>query len=178
MSPLSASTLVLGGARSGKSRFALALGNTQAGKKVYLATAEPGDTEMAARIEQHRQERGQDWETIESPFCLPETLQSLEDRADVVLLDCLTLWLSNLMMQTQNPQEISKKIAALIEIVPTLNFRLIAVSNEVGPGFVPAVALSRTFRDFAGLLHQQWATVVQEVYFMTAGIAQKIKGSV
>ncbi|NOY83848.1 Adenosylcobinamide kinase / Adenosylcobinamide-phosphate guanylyltransferase [hydrothermal vent metagenome] len=175
---MSALILVLGGARSGKSRFALQMAEAQAGKKVYLATAEPRDLEMSTRIERHRRERGKDWETIESPLCLLETLQSLEGRADVVLLDCLTLWLSNIMMETRNAQEISKKIDALIQAVTSVNLRLIAVSNEVGQGIVPADALSRAFRDFAGLLHQQWAAVAQDVYFMTAGIAQKIKGGV
>lgn len=172
---MSKNIFILGGARSGKSRFALKLGNAEKGNKVYLATAEARDAEMAARIEQHRLERGEGWRTIEEPRRLSETLQSLQGRADVVLMDCLTLWLSNVMMETADEEKIAQTFEHLMETVAKLDVCLIAVSNEVGQGIVPANALSRRFRDFAGLLHQQWAEAAQEVYFMTAGIAQRIK---
>lgn len=172
---MSRNILILGGARSGKSRFALKLGNAETGKKVYLATAEARDAEMAVRIEQHRRERGEGWQTIEEPRRLSETLQSLEGRADVVLLDCLTLWLSNVMMETADPQKITLIFEQIMNTVAKLKITLIAVSNEVGQGIVPIDAGVRLYRDLAGLLHQQWAEAAQEVYFMTAGLAQRIK---
>ncbi len=171
-----ARTLILGGARSGKSHFALDLAGRQAGKKIYLATAEAGDAEMAARIARHRRERDAAWQTLEEPLRLVEALRSLQGRVDAVLLDCLTFWLSNVMMRTESAQKISNEIDALIDAVATADFGLIAVSNEVGQGIVPADTLSRQFRDFSGVLHQQCAAVCETVYFMTAGIPQKIKG--
>lgn len=175
---MSKTIFILGGARSGKSRFALTLGKQQAGTKIYLATAEPQDTEMRARIEQHRRERSADWETVEEPLRLSETLQALENRADVVLIDCLTLWLSNLMMdKSQSDESLSQKIVQFINAVEKFSTTIIAVSNEVGQGIVPADPLARRFRDFSGLLHQQYAAIAEEVYFMTAGIPQRIKGN-
>ncbi len=168
--------LILGGARSGKSRYALHLGQQEDGeKKVYLATAEAKDAEMAARIEDHRHERGNDWQTIEEPLRLSETLQSLEGQADVVLIDCLTLWLNNLMMKTNSEGEITQAFDGLIETIAKAKMTIIAVSNEVGQGIVPADALTRRFRDLAGRLNQQWAAAAQTVYWMLAGIPQRIK---
>lgn len=170
-------TLIIGGARSGKSRFALDLGKKTNGEKYFIATAEALDAEMAMRIAQHQRERGSSWKTIEAPLQLAETIQSLEKNADIILIDCLTLWLSNLMMQKgATDTSITEEIAKLVDTVAKVQCLLIAVSNEVGLGIVPANAETRRFRDFAGLLHQQYAAVAQEVYFMVAGISQQIKG--
>ncbi len=166
---------ILGGARSGKSRFALELGNAKAGKKVYIATAEAGDAEMAARITRHQKTRGTDWQTLEVPLALSETLLSLRGKTDVVLIDCLTLWLSNVMMKTTDEAEINKIFDRLLDTLAKLDFTLIAVSNEVGQGIVPVDASVRLFRDLGGHLHQQWAHAANEVYCMTAGIPQSIK---
>lgn len=175
---MSKTIFILGGARSGKSRFALELGKQQSGHKIYLATAEARDAEMRERIAQHRRKRSADWETIEEPLRLSETLQSLEERADVVLIDCLTLWLSNLMMdERRSDGAISKKMSQLVDTVAKTTLTIIAVSNEVGQGIVPADPLARRFRDFSGLLHQRYAAIAEQVYFMTAGIPQRIKGN-
>ncbi len=175
---MSKTIFILGGARSGKSRFALELGKQQTGTKIYLATAEPRDAEMSTRIKQHQQERSADWETVEEPLHLSETLQALEGRADVILIDCLTLWLSNLMMdKRQSDQILSQEIDPFIDSVAKRNTTIIAVSNEVGQGIVPADPLARRFRDLSGLLHQKYAAIAEDVYFMTAGIPQKIKGN-
>lgn len=171
-------TLILGGARSGKSRFALDLGKKTNGEKYFIATAEALDAEMATRIEEHQRERGVSWKTIEAPLQLAGTIQSLEKNADIILIDCLTLWLSNLMMQKDaTDASIIEEIAKLVDTVTKVKCLLIAVSNEVGLGIVPANAETRRFRDFAGLLHQKYAAVAQEVYFMVAGISQRIKGT-
>lgn len=170
-------TFILGGARSGKSRFALELGNRKQGKKTFLATAQAFDEEMVSRIEKHKADRGEDWQSIETPIKLRETLQSIEcgKKADVVVIDCLTLWLNNLLMQTTDSEKIIAEIDDLIVVIQNLELNIIAVSNEVGQGIVPDNALSRQFRDLAGLLHQKWAAVSDEVYWMTAGIPMKIR---
>ena len=176
--------LILGGVRSGKSRFALKLGNRlgsrKGGQKVFLATAQPFDEEMAKRIEMHKRDRGKDWQSIEAPIKLTEMLQSLEGRLEtkskVVVIDCLTLWLNNLLMETEDSEKIIDQIDALIATIEKSEFNLIAVSNEVGLGIVPTNPLSRRFRDLAGLLHQEMAAISDEVYWMTAGIPMLIKG--
>lgn len=173
---MSALTLVLGGARSGKSRFVLDLGQKISGEKYFIATAEALDAEMAARIVRHKKERGADWLTVEAPRRLSEKIESLAKSADLILIDCLTLWLSNVMLEKEATDAwLTQKIETLVDTVMKVQCPLIAVSNEVGLGIVPADAETRRFRDFAGLLHQQWAAVAQEVYFMTAGISQRIK---
>jgi len=169
-------SLILGGARSGKSRFALELGQKKGGSLSYLATAEPLDKEMALRIARHRAERGSGWKTIEAPVKLAESLSELEGGGHLIVIDCLTLWLSNLLMENLDDSQITAKIENLLETVARVNFPVIAVSNEVGLGIVPADPLSRRFRDLAGFLHQGWAKIAQEVYWMTAGIPSKIKG--
>ncbi len=171
-------TFILGGARSGKSRFALELGNRKQGHKIFLATAQAFDAEMAERIEKHKQDRAEDWQSIETAIKLAETLQSLdrEKKADVIVIDCLTLWLNNLLMLTEDSEKIIEQIDALMRVIQKLELNIIAVSNEVGLGIVPDNALSRRFRDLAGVLHQKWAAVSDEVYWVTAGIPMKIKG--
>jgi adenosylcobinamide kinase/adenosylcobinamide-phosphate guanylyltransferase len=169
--------LVLGGARSGKSRFALEHGNRSSGSKYYIATAQALDTEMIRRIEDHRRKRPSDWKTVEEPLKLPDVLQSIEGKADVAVIDCLTLWLSNLCIKTDGDEKkIRAEIDRLMNVATRVSLSVVAVSNEVGLGIVPADPRSRLFRDLAGILHQRFAEVCHEVYWMTAGIAVKIKG--
>jgi adenosylcobinamide kinase/adenosylcobinamide-phosphate guanylyltransferase len=170
-------TLILGGARSGKSRFAMEHGKKSGASKYYIATAQALDPEMARRIEMHRGERSSDWTTLEEPIQLAEALQSVEGKADLAVIDCLTLWLSNLLIAMESDEKkVMDRIDQLVTVMTRLDLSVIAVSNEVGLGIIPADPLSRLFRDLAGVLHQRLARVSHEVYWMTAGLAVQIKG--
>jgi adenosylcobinamide kinase/adenosylcobinamide-phosphate guanylyltransferase len=168
---LSRVTLVLGGARSGKSRFAekLVIG---AGRGTYIATAEARDSEMRARIDSHRVRRGQAWRTVEAPLDLVGALTSAEAEGEPVLVDCLTLWLSNLM---EADRDIRGETDELISRLTGLQCPAVLVSNEVGQGIVPANPLARRFRDHAGMLNQAVAAVADRVFFVTAGIPAQLK---
>lgn len=159
-------TLVLGGARSGKSRYAESLVESQAGTCVYLATATAGDAEMAARIERHRVQRGGRWATIEAPLDLAKMLEIHATVGTAVLVDCLTLWLSNLMGAGR---DLAKEREVLVSALLRLSGAVVLVANEVGHGIVPDNALARQFRDAAGELHQAVAATAQAVVFMVAG---------
>lgn len=166
-------TLILGGARSGKSRHAEQLVESQPGSCIYLATAEPGDAEMAERIRRHRDRRGARWQTLEEPLDLIGALGRAARADGAVLVDCLTLWLSNLMGAGRDmDSERDKLIAAL----PGLAGPVVLVSNEVGLGVHPANALARAFVDHAGRLHQDLAQAAQSVVFMAAGLPFTLKG--
>jgi adenosylcobinamide kinase/adenosylcobinamide-phosphate guanylyltransferase len=181
-------TFVIGGARSGKSSFAL---NTAAGidgPKSYIATAEALDDEMAERIEKHKKDRGSEWDTYEETVDISGTLQNLNERYSVVVLDCLTLWLSNILIRSQNPEQRTQMaengIKKLIDMLHELKNgrrttddvpRFFIVSNEVGMGIVPENDLAREFRDLAGFLNQKIAEISDEVYMVSAGIPVKIK---
>ena len=164
-------TLVLGGARSGKSRFAEAAVE-RAGAGLYLATSTAGDDEMAARIKLHRERRGPRWTTIEEPLDLARIVIT-ESRADrPILVDCLTLWLSNVMLAERDAEaEIERLLAALAHA----GGPLVLVANEVGLGIVPDNALAREFRDAAGMLNQTIARVADEVEFVVAGLPMRVK---
>lgn len=169
---LPAVTLVLGGARSGKSRHAEALAETQPGDCIYVATAEARDDEMACRIARHRARRGQRWRTVEEPLALASALRR-ETAADrVVLVDCLTLWLSNLMAADR---DIARAVDDLAAVLNDLVGPVILVANEVGLGIVPENALARAFRDHAGGLNQTVAAVAQQVVFVAAGLPLVMK---
>jgi adenosylcobinamide kinase/adenosylcobinamide-phosphate guanylyltransferase len=169
-------TLVLGGARSGKSRFALELAGKVEGNKVFLATAQPLDQEMARRIEKHQKARGPDWITLEEPLDLIGALKKAKPLAKVVVLDCLTLWLGNLMTHLGEEEAlIQERITQFLAFLPDYSLPLILVSNEVGLGIVPEAPVARLFRDIAGFLHQELAKIAQKVYFLTAGLPVKIK---
>lgn len=183
-------TFVIGGARSGKSSFALEEASGVKGGKAYIATAQALDDEMRERVEKHKAERGNDWDTYEEQVSVSEILMNIQDKYNAILLDCLTMWLSNEMMRTvgsecrsQTVEErIDKFIADLKGIkdgIPKADFapRLFVVSNEVGTGIVPENKLARQFRDLAGILNQKVAALADEVYLVTAGIPLKIKGS-
>jgi adenosylcobinamide kinase / adenosylcobinamide-phosphate guanylyltransferase len=167
-------TLVLGGARSGKSRFAEGL-LAEAVPRSYLATAEPGDAEMAARIAAHRLRRGGGWVTVEEPLELVPALRRTATAGGGVLVDCLTLWLANLLGAGRDPAAAGR---ALAEALPALPGRVVLVSNEVGLGIVPDNALARAFRDHAGGLHQAIAAVAQRVYWVAAGLPLLMKDGI
>lgn len=165
------SILVTGGARSGKSAIAERLTLELGSDPVYIATAEAGDAEMAARIALHRDRRGSNWTTREAPLHLAEALHAT-DGAGPRLVDCLTLWLSNLMLAGGDWQQASQSLAVTI---PSQSAPVVFVTNEVGAGIVPENALARAYRDAAGLLNQSVAAVSQEVYLAVAGIPVKVK---
>jgi len=168
-------TLVLGGARSGKSAFAQgaaeALAAETGGRLVMVATAQAFDSEMAERIDRHRQDRGPAWTTLEAPLHLAETLDSL-GAGDVVVVDCLTLWLSNLML---DDRDVRSATARLVASVGRFDGTLWLVSNEVGFGIVPDNALARRFRDEAGRLHQALAQAADAVTLVVAGLTLRLK---
>ena len=173
--PLPRVTLVLGGARSGKSRYAERLVESQPGACLYLATSEAGDAEMAARIREHRARRGPRWETVEEPLDLVGALGRLATPEGAVLVDCLTLWLSNLMGAER---DVPEECARLVESLRGLAGPVVFVSNEVGLGIHPANALARRFVDHAGRLHQDLGAAAERVVFMAAGLPLQLKPEV
>ncbi|HLZ66648.1 MAG TPA: bifunctional adenosylcobinamide kinase/adenosylcobinamide-phosphate guanylyltransferase [Aliidongia sp.] len=165
-------TLVLGGARSGKSAFAERLIRDVATEATYLATAEAGDGEMAQRIARHQAARGPGWHTLEEPLDLVATLRRAGRPDRPILVDCLTLWLSNLM---HAGRDIAAETAALAAAFGELAGPVVLVSNEVGQGIVPDNALARAFRDHAGRLHQAVAAAADQVVFVVAGLPMVLK---
>ncbi len=165
--------LVLGGARSGKSRHAEKLAHDSGLERHYIATGRAFDDEMQARIDSHRAERGDLWTTHEEPLDLVGTLSSVDAPGRVILVDCLTLWVTNLMMAERDVEAEGRALAAHL---PRAKARLIFVSNEVGLGIVPENRMAREFRDHAGRLHQRMAAEAQDVYFIAAGLPLKMKG--
>ncbi len=164
---------VIGGARSGKSSFALEKAGAFPGRKAYVATAEPRDEEMKSRIEKHRAQRGKDWCTIEEPVKIGRALKELGSDYDAAVIDCLTLWLTNLLLGDGGLEtEMESFFSSLREAKHPWLF---IVSNEVGMGVVPDNALARRFRDLAGHLNQQMAEMADEVYLLAAGIPLRIK---
>jgi len=164
--------LLLGGARSGKSRLAQARAETLAGELIYLATGQALDTEMTERIARHRADRGPRWRTVEAPLDLPGAIASERGANRVVLVDCLTLWLSNLML---GEHDIPAATARLLDAISGQSGTVLLVSNEVGLGIVPENALARRFRDEAGRLNQAIAQAADEVSFVAAGLAIRMK---
>ena len=170
--PLPRLTLVLGGARSGKSRYTERLVEAAASGGTYIATAEPGDDEMAARIAAHRARRGPFWRTVEAPLRLAQALAA-EARPDCpVLVDCLTLWLSNLMLAEAR---LADELATLRAELSDAAGPVVLVANEVGLGLVPETPLGRRFRDAAGWLNQEMAALADEVVFVAAGLPLVLK---
>lgn len=162
--------LVGGGARSGKSRFAQALAASLGRRRVFVATAQALDDEMRDRIDRHRQERGATFTTIEEPLALPETIAALgADAADVVLIDCLTLWLSNLLLRDPAAEPARRRIDDLARAIAARRCHVVLVSNEVGLGIVPEAALARTFRDLSGHAHQVLGAQADEIYAALLG---------
>ncbi|MBX4906258.1 MULTISPECIES: bifunctional adenosylcobinamide kinase/adenosylcobinamide-phosphate guanylyltransferase [Rhizobium] len=166
-------TLILGGARSGKSRFAENVVMASGDERHYLATGRAWDEEMQTRIAQHKADRGPSWTTHEEPLDLLGVLAAIDGEGRIVLVDCLTLWVTNLMMAER---EMAVEFAALADFLPGAKARLVFVSNEVGLGIVPDNRMARDFRDHAGRLHQIIAAQADEVYFIAAGLPLKMKG--
>ncbi len=162
--------LVLGGARSGKSRHAQALAEACPGPRAFIATAQAFDAEMVERIARHRADRDADWRTIEAPLALPEAI-AMADTA-VILVDCLTLWASNLLLGDADTDEATAALLAALVATPA---RVMLVSNEVGWGIVPDNALARRFRDVAGRINQRVAAAVDRVDLVVAGLAMRLK---
>ncbi|MFD1623665.1 bifunctional adenosylcobinamide kinase/adenosylcobinamide-phosphate guanylyltransferase [Azospirillum griseum] len=173
--PIPDLTLVLGGARSGKSRFAEGLVTALDGPRVYIATARAWDQEMADRIAQHRTDRGPHWRTVEEPLDLCGALRAHAAAGGALLVDCLTLWLTNRLLADEDA-DIAADTAALVALLPTLPGRVVLVSNEVGLGIVPDNALARCFRDHAGRLHQAIAAIAPRVVLTVAGLPIYAKG--
>jgi adenosylcobinamide kinase / adenosylcobinamide-phosphate guanylyltransferase len=165
-------TLVLGGARSGKSRYAEAVVESWHVPPVYLATAEGLDAEMRDRIAQHRARRGAFWTTVEEPLALPAALRESARTGVPILVDCLTLWLSNVICAGRSAED---AIDALLAAVPRLEAPVVMVANEVGLGIVPENALARAFRDHAGRLNREIAAIAERVVFVAAGLPLILK---
>lgn len=163
---------ITGGVRSGKSSFALREASKFSGKKLYIATAEALDEEMRERIEDHKRKRGRDWDTYEEPIKIADVIKNIEDQYSVIVIDCLTLWLSNLFLNNKN---VEKEIESFCCSLSTVYCPLFIVSNEVGMGIVPENEMARKFRDMAGILNQKVAEISGEVYVVVAGIPLKIK---
>lgn len=160
-------SLILGGARSGKSAHALSL---VAAPRVFVATAEAGDQEMSDRIAAHQAERGADWALVEAPLDLAGALSAAEGRN--VLIDCLTLWLSNLL---HHERDVAAETARLIDALKRSSGDVVLVSNEVGMGLAPMNALGRAFRDEQGRLNQRIAAMADHVAFVAAGLPLRLK---
>ena len=167
-------TLILGGARSGKSAYAEKLAAMHRGRRIYLATAQARDAEMQERIKAHRQRRGEGWKLIEEPVNIAPIMAGYQDIDTFILVDCLTLWLSNLM---EKNGDVESETQLLIHALTQSQATIVLVSNEVGLGIVPDNALARAFRDAAGRLNQQIATACDEVVFMAAGLPLYMKGN-
>lgn len=163
---------VLGGARSGKSRYALNRAEALPGALLFVATAQALDKEMDSRIARHREERGPRWRTIEEPLDLAAVVKA-EAKADrVLLIDCLTLWASNLLLADR---DIDAATVALVGALDEAQGPVILVANEVGLGIVPDNALARRFRDVAGIINQAVAACANEAVFMAAGLPMRLK---
>ena len=179
-------TLVLGGARSGKSAFAENLAHASALPVTYIATGLAGDAEMTARILQHRARRPAHWRTVEAPLALADALAAHAVADGCVLVDCLTLWLTNLLFHQRKEfpdadridpgPQFTRQLERLIEVLPCLPGNIIVVSNEIGFGVTPMGAVPRFFVDEAGRLNQRAAAVAQHVRLIVAGYPVNVKG--
>jgi adenosylcobinamide kinase/adenosylcobinamide-phosphate guanylyltransferase len=166
-------TLVLGGARSGKSRYAERLVEGAASSGTYCATAEAGDEEMAERITAHRARRGSFWHTVEAPLVLAPVIASEARDGSPLLIDCLTLWLANLLLAGKPVDEGTAALRAALRLAAG---PVVLVANEVGMGLVPGTPLGRQFRDAAGRVNQEVAALADRVVFVAAGLSLALKG--
>lgn len=169
-------TFVIGGCRSGKSSFALDQADRITKKdKYFIATSIPLDPEMKKRVEKHQKERGKDWHTIEEPVLIHERINECSGEAGVILIDCLTLWLSNLLYQSFDVEGVLHHLQKLEKALLNCESPVFLVSNEVGLGIVPENRLAREFRDLAGMIHQRIAKLSDRVVMTIAGIDVEIK---
>lgn len=169
--------LITGGARSGKSSYAEQRARELGPRRLYIATAEAKDEEMRQRIEEHKRRRGNEWVTIEEPIELAETLLAQRAQTDCALVDCLTLWISNLLLQYDR-RFAEEKVGQLLETASRLDCHLVFVTNEVGSGIVPDNSLARQFRDLSGWANQRVAAAANEVLLVVAGIPMIVKKEV
>lgn len=170
-------TFIIGGCRSGKSQHALQTAEKVPGeRKIYIATCVPEDDEMKQRVAKHQKKRGQSWTTVEEPLKLPEAILQNSHRADVILVDCLTLWVSNLLMETNDEKKIEETIYQLTDTLEEATCPIVLVSNEIGTGIVPENKLARQYRDIIGLANQAVAKTAGKVIWMVAGIPVTVKG--
>ncbi|MEO5355792.1 MAG: bifunctional adenosylcobinamide kinase/adenosylcobinamide-phosphate guanylyltransferase [Nitrospirae bacterium YQR-1] len=176
---------VTGGSKSGKSSFALKTAESYTGRKAYIATAQALDDEMSERIEAHRRQRSNLWDTVEEPLHIHKTISSLTATHEVIIVDCLTLWLSNILLR--EPQstndEVYSTFSKLTDSLTTAKHvnpdgAIILVSNEVGLSIVPDNLLARLFRDYAGVLNQQVAAVSDEAYLIVSGLSLRLRSLV
>ena len=180
---LSQFTFIIGGARSGKSNFAELLASHAKRPVIYIATAQIGDEEMALRVKKHQLQRPSTWQLIEEPRNIRDTLIKLKDEDAIILLDCVTLWLTNLLLADGNlsnselETEILEIVKDVAQLVREIKPQVIFVSNEVGQGIVPEYPLSRAYRDLAGRSNQILAHSANQVYMVVAGFPMEIKHS-
>ncbi len=172
---MSTNIFITGGARSGKSRLAEKIAEGFGAPLLYIATGHAGDAEMAARIAAHRERRGDKWQTTEVPFQLLDAVKSADSGFQAILVDCITLWLTNLLLTHGDPARALDEVRALAGLFPELTTPLILVSNEVGRGIVPENALARSFRDLAGKANEILAAAADEVYVTFCGLPLKLK---
>jgi adenosyl cobinamide kinase/adenosyl cobinamide phosphate guanylyltransferase len=166
--------LITGATRSGKSRYAEERAGAAGARRLYLATAEAKDDEMRRRIEAHRERRGKDWITVEEPLELARELLCQRGEADCALVDCLTLWISNLLLR-QDEESVIKKVDELVDQLSLIDFHVFFVTNEVGSGIVPDNPLARSYRDLVGWANQRIAQAADEVVLMVAGLPMFVK---
>ncbi len=167
--------LVGGGARSGKSRFALSRARQLGARRVFVATGQALDGEMAERIAAHVRTRGADFRTVEEPLALPEALIAIGGQADVVVVDCLTLWLSNLVCRGDAESSIARCVDALCAALAHRQFHVLIVTNEVGLGIVPEAPIARLFRDVVGRAHQRLAAIADEIHLAILGTILRLR---
>ena len=165
-------TLVLGGARSGKSRHAEGLARRHKGRLIYIATAEITDDEMRQRIERHREDRGAKWATVEAPLDLVSALHKADHASAFILVECITVWINNLIY---HGRDAGSEVKYLCAALSGLRGQIVIVANEVGLGIVPDNALARAFRDEAGRANQALAEAADEVLFIAAGLPMTLK---
>jgi len=166
---------ITGGARCGKSSFALREASNTPGTKAYIATAEGLDEEMKERIKTHKKQRSKDWDTFEEPINIVDVMRGIKGTYTSIIIDCLTLWLSNVMAADLDVLDEIEKLIQALRTTSSVS-HISVVTNEVGMGIVPDTELARKFRDMSGLLNQRVAEVADEVYLLVSGIPLKVKG--
>ncbi len=175
MKPVYGLTLITGGARSGKSSRALCLAEKYS-RRAFCATAQSMDEEMSTRIAKHRADRGDDWITIEEPIRLADAISDVADKAEIVVVDCLTVWLGNLFYHLKDQTAVENAVNELLDVLDHPPTDIICVTNEIGSGIVPASVESRSFRDMAGFCNQQVAMRATRVEMSVCGLPLVLKG--
>jgi adenosylcobinamide kinase/adenosylcobinamide-phosphate guanylyltransferase len=169
-------TLVIGGCKSGKSCHALRLAEESGSRRVFIATCVAFDEELTERVARHKAQRDGTWKTVDVPIDLPEAISGHDGENTVLLIDCLTLWINNLLMVSEDQRAVDEAVTSLIAALSGTRCPVILVANEVGAGIVPENRLARLFRDAAGVANQRVAAAADQVIYMVAGISMTIKG--